>query len=148
MYQIIKETGKEYPILKGFVVKDEDNPLHAKIYVWCPFCGQMHSHGWRLGETKPTHRSAHCYDWGNKTGVKFESYMVVPFTAKELKSFGMLLDKNYNKPHSCNICDRKVKSNNYQRDYCRSNDLWIADSKQMLLVNNKGNITDCHFKRR
>ncbi len=31
------------------------------IHVWCPFCRKEHRHGWVPGETKATHRVAHCF---------------------------------------------------------------------------------------
>jgi hypothetical protein len=66
---------KKFSVLRGVVEIDADGTIFLRVF--CPWCDTFHTHGWKLGDTKPTHKVAHCA----KEGGPFEGvgYLVAPY---------------------------------------------------------------------
>lgn len=74
-----RPTAKKRPVLRGFVTW---NRKHIAVY--CPYCSQMHYHGWSpalpLGAV--THRVAHCV---RKDSAFYDSgYWIGEFRASDV----------------------------------------------------------------
>ena len=67
------------PVLRGWLTKDG-----TQIVVFCPYCDEMHVHGWPSGTPRRAlgHRSAHC---ARQSAFNTWGYYVALFRKKDLK---------------------------------------------------------------
>ena len=67
------------PVLRGWLTKDG-----TQIAVFCPYCNEMHFHGWPSGTPRPAleHKVKHCV---GQTPFANGGYYVALFRKKDLE---------------------------------------------------------------
>lgn len=84
-----QKREKQLPELRGFVISNG-----KQIAVWCPYCRQLHMHGWSHLETKlyqhkknGSHRVAHCSQTlgGENSPFREGGYYIRPLLKKHME---------------------------------------------------------------
>jgi len=75
------------PILRGhtYALRGKATPSgpNLGIAVHCPYCDQLHHHGWDAGVWRPEHRVAHC---ASDSGSPFNDggYWIAPYRKRDM----------------------------------------------------------------